>query len=118
MNISKIDLFPVSRTETVETATASVTMSFDSYTSNVSISDGTNTLNIRIDQDKMMRAFLYSLGNIRCKYDDAKKEFMTKVLEESTKQLVNATTSGSPERERLETFLANSFSDKETSDNA
>ena len=118
MNHSKIDLFPVSRTETVETAHANVVMSFDSYTSNVSISDGTNTLNIRIDQDKMMRAFLYSLGNIRCKYDDAKKEFMTKVLEESTKQLVNATTSGSPERERLETFLANSFSDKETSDNA
>tara|TARA_R100001015_G_C4481719_1_gene62030 strand:- start:188 stop:544 length:357 start_codon:yes stop_codon:yes gene_type:complete len=118
MNNSKIDLFPVSRTETVETAQASVSMSFDSYTSNVAISDGTNTLNIRIDQDKMMRAFLYSLGNIRCKYDDAKREFMQKVLEESTKQLVNATTSGSPERERLETFLANSFSNKEISDNA
>jgi hypothetical protein len=117
MNHSKIDLFPVSRTETVETATASVTMSFDSYTSNVAITDGTNTLNIRIDQDKMMRAFLYSLGNIRCKYDDAKREFMQKVLEESTKQLVNATTLGSPERERLESFLANSFSNKETSNN-
>ena len=112
MNNSKIDLFPVSRTETVETAHASVTMNFDSYSSNVSISDGTNTLNIRIDQDKMMRAFIYSLGNIRCKYDDAKKEFMTKVLEEATKQLVNATTSGTPERERLETFLANSFANK------
>ena len=113
MNHSKIDLFPVSRTETVETINARVTMSFDSYTSNVAITDGTNTLNIRIDQDKMMRAFLYSLGNIRCKYDDAKREFMTKVLEESTKQLVNATTSGSPERERLESFLANSFSNKD-----
>ena len=66
----------------------------------------------------MMRAFLYSLGNIRCKYDDAKREFMQKVLEESTKQLVNATSSGTPERERLETFLANSFSNKESSDNA
>jgi len=118
MNHSKIDLFPVSRTETVETATASVSMSFDSYTSNVSITDGTNTLNIRIDQDKMMRAFLYSLGNIRCKYDEAKREFMTKILEESTKQLVNATTSGSPERARLETFLADSFSNKEESNNA
>ena len=117
MNNSKIDLFPVSRTETVETAHASVTMNFDSYSSNVSISDGTNTLNIRIDQEKMMRAFIYSLGNIRCKYDDAKKEFMTKVLEEATKQLVNATTSGTPERERLETFLANSFSKKETVSN-
>ena len=117
MNHSKIDLFPVSRTETVETATASVTMSIDSYEKNVSISDGINTLNIVIDQEKMMRAFLYSLGNIRCKYDDAKREFMTKVLEESTKQLVNATTSGSPERERLETFLANSFSNKETVNN-
>ena len=112
MNHSKIDLFPVSRTETVETSNAGVSMSFDSYTSNVAITDGTNTLNIRIDQEKMMRAFLYSLGNIRCKYDDAKREFMQKVLEESTKQLVNATTSGSPERERLETFLANSFSNK------
>tara|TARA_R100001198_G_scaffold61389_1_gene35694 strand:+ start:42 stop:398 length:357 start_codon:yes stop_codon:yes gene_type:complete len=117
MNISKIDLFPVSRTEQIETAQASVTMNFDSYTSNVAITDGTNTLNIRIDQEKMMRAFLYSLGNIRCKYDDAKREFMTKVLEESTKQLVNATTSGSPERERLESFLANSFSNKETANN-
>ena len=64
MNNSKIDLFPVSRTETVETAHASVTMNFDSYSSNVSISDGTNTLNIRIDQDKMMRAFIYSLGKV------------------------------------------------------
>tara|TARA_R100000152_G_C6603635_1_gene59887 strand:+ start:65 stop:421 length:357 start_codon:yes stop_codon:yes gene_type:complete len=118
MNHSKIDLFPVKRTEEIETTHANVVMSFDSYTSNVAITDGTNTLNIRIDQDKMMRAFLYSLGNIRCKYDDAKREFMTKVLEESTKQLVNATTSGSPERERLESFLANSFSNKETSDNA
>ena len=117
MNHSKIDLFPVKRTEEIETAQASVVMSFDSYTSNVAISDGTNTLNIRIDQEKMMRAFLYSLGNIRCKYDEAKREFMQKVLEESTKQLVNATTSGSPERERLETFLANSFSNKETSNN-
>ena len=118
MNHSKIDLFPVSRTETVETSTASVTMSFDSYTSNVSISDGTNTLNIRIDQEKMMQAFIYTLGNVRCKYDDAKREFMQQVLEEATKQLVNATTSGSPERERLETFLANSFSNKEASENA
>jgi len=113
MNHSKIDLFPVSRTETVETAQASVSMSFDSYTSNVAITDGTNTLNIRIDQEKMMRAFLYSLGNIRCKYDEAKREFMQKVLEES----VNATTSGSPERERLESFLASSFSNKETANN-
>ena len=112
MNHSKIDLFPVKRTEEIETAQASVVMSFDSYTSNVAISDGTNTLNIRIDQEKMMRAFLYSLGNIRCKYDDAKREFMQKVLEEATKQLVNATTSGSPERERLESFLANSFANK------
>lgn len=118
MNISKIDLFPVKRTEEIETTHAGVSMSFDSYTSNVAITDGTNTLNIRIDQEKMMRAFLYSLGNIRCKYDDAKREFMQKVLEESTKQLVNATTSGSPERERLESFLASSFSNKETSDNA
>ena len=112
MNISKIDLFPVSRTEQIDTKHASVFMSIDSYEKNVSITDGTNTLNIRIDQEKMMRAFLYSLGNIRCKYDDAKREFMTKVLEEATKQLVNATTSGSPERERLETFLANSFANK------
>jgi len=117
MNHSKIDLFPVKRTEEIETTHASVVMSFDSYTSNVAITDGTNTLNIRIDQEKMMRAFLYSLGNIRCKYDEAKREFMQKVLEESTKQLVNATTSGSPERERLETFLANSFSNKQTSNN-
>ena len=42
---------------------------------------------------------------------------MTKVLEEATKQLINATTSGSPERERLESFLANSFSNKETVNN-
>ena len=118
MNISKIDLFPVSRTEQIDTKHASVFMSIDSYEKNVSITDGTNTLNIRIDQDKMMRAFLYSLGNIRCKYDEAKREFMQKVLEESTKQLVNSTTSGSPERERLETFLANSFSNKEASENA
>ena len=113
MNYSKIDLFPVSRTETIETANAGVSMSFDSYTSNVAITDGINTINIRIDQEKMMSAFLYSLGNIRCKYDDAKREFMTKVLEEATKQLVNSTVSGSPERERLETFLANSFSNKD-----
>jgi len=113
MNHSKIDLFPVKRTEEIETAQAKVVMSFDSYTSNVAITDGTNTLNIRIDQNKMMQAFLYSLGNIRCKYDDAKREFMSKVLEEATKQLVNATTSGSPERERLESFLANSFSNKD-----
>ena len=113
MNISKIDLFPVSRTETVQTKHASVYMSIDSYEKNVSISDGINTLNIVIDQEKMMQAFLYTLGNVRCKYDDAKREFMTKVLEEATKQLVNATTSGSPERERLESFLANSFSNKE-----
>ena len=112
MNHSKIDLFPVKRTEEIETTHANVVMSFDSYTSNVAISDGTNTINIRIDQQKMMSAFLYSLGNIRCKYDDAKREFMQKVLEESTKQLVNATTSGTPERERLESFLANSFSNK------
>ena len=113
MNYSKIDLFPVSRTETIETANAGVSMSFDSYTSNVAITDGINTINIRIDQEKMMSAFLYSLGNIRCKYDDAKREFMTKVLEEATKQLVNSTVSGSPERERLEAFLANSFSNKD-----
>ena len=112
MNYSKIDLFPVSRTETVETKHASVYMSIDSYEKNVSISDGINTLNIVIDQEKMMQAFLYSLGNVRCKYDDAKREFMTKVLEEATKQLVNSTVSGSPERERLETFLANSFANK------
>jgi hypothetical protein len=118
MNNSKIDLFPVKRTEEIETAHANIYMSIDSYEKNISITDGTNTLNIRIDQDKMMRAFLYSLGNVRCKYDDAKREFMTKVLEEATKQLVSSTTSGSPERERLETFLANSFSNKETSDNA
>ena len=113
MNYSKIDLFPVSRTETVETKHASVYMSIDSYEKNVSISDGINTLNIVIDQEKMMQAFLYTLGNVRCKYDDAKREFMTKVLEEATKQLVNSTASGSPERERLESFLANSFSNKE-----
>ena len=65
----------------------------------------------------MMQAFIYTLGNVRCKYDDAKREFMQQVLEEATKQLVNATTSGSPERERLETFLANSFSNKETVNN-
>ena len=118
MNLSKIDLFPVSRTETVETKHASVCISIDSYEKNVSISDGINTLNIVIDQEKMMQAFLYTLGNVRCKYDDAKREFMTKVLEEATKQLVNATTSGPPERERLESFLANSFSNKATSDNA
>ena len=117
MNISKIDLFPVKRTEEIETKHASVYMSIDSYEKNVSISDGINTLNIVIDQEKMMQAFLYTLGNVRCKYDDAKREFMQKVLEESTKQLVNATTSGSPERERLETFLANSFSNKETVNN-
>jgi len=117
MNHSKIDLFPVSRTETVETKHASVYMSIDSYEKNVSISDGINTLNIVIDQEKMMRAFLYTLGNVRCKYDDAKREFMTKVLEEATKQLVNATAPGTPERERLETFLANSFSNKETANN-
>ena len=117
MNHSKIDLFPVKRTEEIETKHASVYMSIDSYEKNVSISDGTNTLNIRIDQNKMMQAFLYSLGNVRCKYDDAKREFMTKVLEEATKQLVDSTTSGSPEREKLETFLANSFSNKEASNN-
>ena len=38
MNYSKIDLFPVSRTETVETKHASVYMSIDSYEKNVSIS--------------------------------------------------------------------------------
>ena len=76
MNISKIDLFPVSRTEQIETRHASVYMSIDSYEKNVSISDGTNTLNIVIDQEKMMRAFLYSLGNVRCNYDDAKREFI------------------------------------------
>ena len=75
MNISKIDLFPVKRTEEIETRHASVYMSIDSYEKNVSISDGINTLNIVIDQEKMMRAFLYSLGNVRCKYDDAKREF-------------------------------------------
>ena len=63
-----------------------------------------------------MQAFLYTLGNVRCKYDEAKREFM-KVLEEATKKLVDSTTSGSPERERLETFLANSFSNKETVNN-
>ena len=52
MNLSKIDLFPVSRTETVETKHASVYMSIDSYEKNVSITDGTNTLNIVIDQEK------------------------------------------------------------------
>ena len=117
MNISKIDLFPVKRTEEIETRHASVYMSIDSYEKNVSISDGTNTLNIVIDQEKMMQAFLYTLGNVRCKYDEAKREFMQKVLEEATKKLVDSTTSGSPERERLETFLAISFSNKETVNN-
>ena len=117
MNHSKIDLFPVKRTEEIETKHASVYMSIDSYEKNVSISDGINTLNIVIDQEKMMSAFLYSLGNIRCKYDDAIREFMQKVLEEATKQLVNSTVSGNPERERLESFLANSFSNKETANN-
>lgn len=117
MNLSKIDLFPVKRTEEIETKHASVYMSIDSYEKNVSISDGTNTLNIVIDQEKMMRAFLYTLGNVRCKYDDAKREFMQKVLEEATKQLVNSTIPGSPEREKLESFLADSFSNKETVNN-
>ena len=115
MNHSEIDLFPTSRTNTIEAGEAKVSINFDSYSQNISISstDSANTINIRLDQEKMTRAFIYSLGNLSIKYDEAKRKFLKDVLVEATKQLVKATEEGTPERNQLESFLVDSFKSNE-----
>ena len=114
MQHSDIDLFPTTRINNLEAGDSKVSISFDSYSQNISISstDRANTINIRLDQEKMMRAFVYSLGNVSIKYDEAKKKFLNDVLKEVTSKLVNAYEEGTPERNQLETFLVDAFSKK------
>ena len=120
MQHSDIDLFPTTRVNNLEAGEAKVSICFDSYSQNISISDTNraNTINIRLDQEKMMRAFIYSLGNVRIKYDEAKKKFLHDVLKEVTTKLVSAYEEGTPERNQLEKFLVDTFSKKENTNNA
>ena len=115
MQHSDIDLFPTTRINNLEAGDSKVSISFDSYSQNISISstDRASTLNIRLDQDKMMRAFVYSLGNVSIKYYEAKKKFLHDVLKEVTTKLVGAYEEGTPERNQLEKFLVDTFSKKE-----
>ena len=114
MQHSDIDLFPTTRVNNLEAGESKVSISFDSYSQNISISstDRASTLNIRLDQEKMMRAFVYSLGNVHIKYDEAKRKFLHDVLKEVTTKLVGAYEEGTPERNQLETFLVDTFSKK------
>ena len=114
MQHADIDLFPTTRINNLEAGDSKVSISFDSYSQNISISstDRASTLNIRLDQEKMMRAFIYSLGNVSIKYDEAKKKFLYDVLKEVTSKLVGAYEEGTPERNQLEKFLVDSFSKK------
>ena len=116
MQHSDIDLFPTTRINNLEAGESKVSISFDSYSQSISISstDRASTLNIRLDQDKMMRAFVYSLGNVSIKYDEAKKKFLHDVLKEVTTKLVGAYEEGTPERNQLEKFLVDTFSKKES----
>ena len=90
MQHSDIDLFPTTRINNLEAGDSKVSISFDSYSQNISISstDRANTINIRLDQEKMMRAFVYSLVGV---YEE-----------------------GTPERNQLEKFLVDTFSKKES----
>ena len=115
MQHSDLDLFPTTRSNNLEAGDSKVSISFDSYSQNISISstDRASTLYIRLDQDKMMRAFVYSLGNVSIKYDEAKRKFLHDVLKEVTTKLVGAYEEGTPERNQLEKFLVDTFSKKE-----